>query len=68
MFALLLLGGQALLPAAAAAGPCDPPNNEIVCENSKVGNPPSEWDVNGSGDPEIQGFATSISVNRGETV
>jgi hypothetical protein len=28
----------------------------------------SEWDVSGAGDPSIQGFATDISVNKGETV
>jgi hypothetical protein len=50
------------------AGPCDPPANEIVCENSKPGSPPSQWDVEGAGDPSIQGFATDISVNRGEAV
>ncbi len=65
---LVVLGGQGLLAETAAAGPCDPPSNEIVCENSKQGNPPSEWDVEGSGDPAIQGFATQISVNRGETI
>jgi hypothetical protein len=42
--------------------------NDIVCENSKIGNPASEWDVVGGGDTTIQGFATDISVNRGETV
>ncbi len=55
--------------AAQTAGPCDPPNgNPIVCENQLTGNPPSEWDVSGSGDASIQGFATDISVNRGQTV
>jgi hypothetical protein len=39
-----------------------------VCENSKPGNPPSEWDITGAGDANIQGFATDISVNKGETV
>ena len=48
--------------------PCTPPTNPIACENSKPGNPPSEWDIVGSGDPSIQGFATDISVNRGKTV
>ncbi len=49
--------------------PCDPPAaNAIVCENSKHGNSPSEWDITGAGDANIQGFATDISVNRGETV
>ncbi len=65
---LALIGCQALLAEPAAAGPCDPPANEIVCENSKPGNPPTEWDVEGSGDPTIQGFTTQISVDRGETV
>ncbi len=69
VLALLALGGQAVLAEkASAAGPCEPPANEIVCENSKPGNPPSEWDVSGEGDPGIQGFATQISVDRGETV
>src|SRR6185295_10410241 len=40
----------------------------IVAENALAGNPASEWDVAGAGDPSIQGFATDISVNRGETV
>jgi len=67
-FAVAVLCGFALRPATAMAGPCDPPNNEIVCENSKSGNPESEWDVDGAGDPSIQGFATDISVDRGETI
>ncbi len=53
----------------ASAAPCDPPiANAIVCENSKPGNPPSEWDVSGAGDSNIQGFATDISVDQGQTV
>jgi phosphodiesterase/alkaline phosphatase D-like protein len=32
------------------------------------GNPPSEWDISGAGDPSIQGFTTDISYNLGETV
>ncbi len=49
---------------------CDPPVvNEIVCENSKPGTPPSEWDIaDPAGDPTIQGFATDISVDQGQTV
>ena len=42
--------------------------NRVACENTAAGNPSSVWDVAGSGDPSIQGFATSISVNRGQTV
>ena len=55
-------------PAAQAAGPCDTPANEIVAENCLPGSPPSVWDVNGAGDPTIQGFATDISVDQGGTV
>jgi Domain of unknown function (DUF4082)/Bacterial Ig domain len=66
---LLVCVAVALRAGSAAAAPCDPPvQNPIVCENSKPGNPPSEWDVNGSGDANIQGFATDISVNHGQTV
>src|ERR687887_2118948 len=53
---------------AAAQTPCDPPANEIACENSKPGTPRSVWQTNGSGDPSIQGFATRISIAQGETV
>jgi len=44
--------------------------NDIVCENSKPGNPSNEWDLSavGAGDLTIQGFATDISVNQGGTV
>jgi Domain of unknown function (DUF4082)/Bacterial Ig domain/Viral BACON domain len=56
-------------PAQAQTFGCNPPlANDIVCENSKLGNPSSEWDVSGSGDLTIQGFATDISVNQGGTV
>ena len=48
--------------------PCATGGNPIVCENSKTGNPSSEWDVSGAGDASIQGYATDISVNRGQTV
>ena len=70
---LALLGSLAILLSVIAepaeAAPCDAPiANEIVCENSKPGDPQSEWDVSGAGSPEIQGFATDISVDQGETV
>ena len=58
-----------LLPVTLIAAPCDPPiTNPILCENTKPGNPSTEWDVSGAGDPSIQGFATDISVNHGTTV
>src|SRR5262249_55898772 len=57
--------------AAQSTGPFDPcvpaAANAIACENSKPGNPSSQWDIVGAGDANIQGFATDISVNRGET-
>ena len=43
-------------------------SNPIVCENNLTGNLPSEWDISGAGDASIQGFATDISVNKGDTV
>src|SRR3954471_18606357 len=42
--------------------------NAIVNENQLPGNPSTEWDISGAGDLSIQGFATDISVNKGETV
>jgi hypothetical protein len=55
--------------ARAAGDPCGPPVTSVIaCENSKPGNPASEWDVSGNGDPSIQGFATDISVDHGQTV
>ena len=43
-------------------------SNPIVVENSLPGNPSSQWDLGGPTDPSIQGFATEMSVNRGERV
>ena len=61
-------GGARPQPAATPVNPCDTPANKIVAENCKPGNPPEEWDINAAGDPAIQGFATDVSVNLGETV
>ncbi len=53
---------------ASAAGPCGPPVTSVIaCENTLPGDPPSDWQVSGAGDPTIQGFATAMSVNVGET-
>ena len=54
--------------AASAVDPCGAGGNEIACENSKPGAPPSEWEVNGAGDASIQGFSTDISVNVGQRI
>lgn len=63
MTAALGLGiAGAVAPAEPAAAACA---NAIACENAKPGASPSEWDIDGAGDPGIQGFATDISVNAG---
>jgi hypothetical protein len=49
-------------------GPCTTGGNPIVCENSKPGADPDEWDILGAGDPSIQGFATDISVDAGHRI
>ena len=70
----LHIGFLTLVMAAAAVSFRTPAalaqcgSNAIVCENFNAGSPSGEWDVSGAGDPSIQGFATAMSVNRGETV
>ena len=44
------------------------PGDRIVQENRLPGSPSTEWDINGPGDPTIQGFGHDISINRGETI
>lgn len=53
---------------ALATNHCNSPANPIVAENCLAGNPASEWDVSGAGSSDIQGFATDISYNKGQTV
>lgn len=66
---LLCFAGLSGGAATAQTFGCTPAMaNEIVCENSKTGNPKTEWDVTGAGNSTIQGFTTDISVNRGQTV
>ena len=68
--ALVVLAGALLLslPASGANAACPGTPGTIEAENCLPGNPASQWDVTGAGDPNLQGFATDISVNRGETV
>ena len=55
-------------PARAAANPCGPPVTSVIaCENTQTGDPASECQVSGAGDSTIQGFATSMSVDAGQT-
>ncbi len=51
----------------AVTDPCAT-GNAIVRENCLPGDSASQWDVSGAGDTSIQGFATDISVDRGEIV
>ena len=64
----LVLTGLTLnsVTGVRAQAPCS--SNPVACENSQPGNPASEWDIIGAGDASIQGFATDISVNIGQTV
>jgi Domain of unknown function (DUF4082)/Fibronectin type III domain/Bacterial Ig domain len=68
--ALLALTVLSLSPAGASAfeDTCGSAPNPITCENALPGDPPSDWQLNGIGDPSIQGFGTSMSVNVGQTI
>jgi hypothetical protein len=55
------------LPLNARAD-CNNPTNAIERENCQQGTPDSQWDISAAGDASIQGFATDISVNVGQTV
>ena len=71
-FLALLLAAAAFLFRGGAtvhvqADPCAG-LKPVACENLKTGNPAGEWDVSGAGDTSIQGFATDISVDQGQTV
>jgi len=61
-----VLAPAADIRGAISQSPCDVPANAVVAENCLPGSPSSEWDVGGLG--ALAGFATDISVNRGETV
>ncbi len=54
-----------LVCASAARAAC---GNPVACENEREGTPGKPWAVVGAGDPAIQGYATQMSVNRGETI
>ena len=74
LFAAALILVAALLalslaPEAARAAACTPPVvNEVACENTLPGVPPSNWEIDHAGDASIQGFATTMSVNKGDTI
>src|SRR5579884_1484085 len=62
LFTVLLV----LWCSAAAFASCSAPQNAIEAENCNPGS--TGWQISGSGDPTIQGFATDISFNVGQTV
>src|SRR5258706_11330932 len=66
--ALLVLAGHVpgRVSVLAQGGGCASPANGIVAENCLAGD--TDWDVVGGSDPAIQGYATDISVNTGQTV
>src|SRR5215831_12194152 len=63
-----LMSGNVLRPLPVRAVDCTV--NPIPCENQLPGTDPSIWDTpNGdAGSPSLQGFATDISVNVGQTI
>ena len=60
----------ALFISQEAHSSCTSPTNQIEAENCLPGVPYTQWDIPtfDKGDVTIQGFATDISVNRGNTV
>lgn len=66
--AVALLGLSAA-PATSLADACTPPvTNPVACENLQTGTPGTQWEIEGAGDPSIQGFATQMSVNKGQSI
>lgn len=63
---LFVLTCLAVLMGGFAFGSCTAPANVIEAENCNPGT--TGWEVGGSGDPTIQGFATDISVNAGQVI
>ena len=57
----------ALFLTALASATCSSPENPIEAENCLPGSGPNEW-YPGASDPTIQGFATTMSVNVGQTM
>jgi N,N-dimethylformamidase beta subunit-like, C-terminal len=53
-----------LIHATAARTAC---GNPVACENALPGDAPSDWQVSGVGDSTLQGYATSMSVDVGQT-
>jgi predicted RNA-binding protein with TRAM domain len=59
--------GVSLARAGAALADCSTATNPIACENALPGDPESDWQPGTPDDPAIEGFATQMSVNAGQT-
>ena len=68
IFISLSLFTSILFFSTHALASCSAPGNAIEAENCLTGTPQSTWDIVGSGDATIQGFADNISVNVGQTI
>jgi hypothetical protein len=69
LLAMAAAGALAAVWPAAARASCAAPVNAIEAENCLAGSPQSEWDLPGARvDSSVEGFATDISVNRGQTL
>ncbi|MDQ4490356.1 DUF4082 domain-containing protein [Sinomonas sp. ASV486] len=72
LISALLVGIEPVVSAPtaqAASNPCAAPvASAVACENTQGGTPQSDWMISGAGDSTIQGYATQMSVNVGETV
>ncbi len=67
MLVTLLAFGGPTTPARAA-GPCGPPVTSVIaCENSKPGDPQSNWQVDGAGDPDPAGLHHGDERRPGDT-
>ncbi len=66
--AAVLLATPGVSRAADAFSSCPAGANQIACENALPGDPETDWQIDGNGDPSIQGFATQMSVNAGQTI
>src|SRR6202040_3444291 len=64
---LLAMLATTLYPQVARAS-CGSPVNAIEAENCLPGTDSSVWWLDDAGDQTIQGFATDISVNAGQTI
>jgi hypothetical protein len=63
---MVVLTGCQLSAPQPSIDPCSPKINPVACENSLPGTPQSVWDSDPA-DTSIEGFATQMSLNHGDT-